>query len=161
MWMSGHSRIKEKMLETGALLGGEYTGHICFKERWFGFDDGLYAAARLIEIVSMSGLAISDLLQEFPKSVCTPEIIIETGESQKFSFIEMLSEHGDFGEGKVSKLDGVRADFEDGWGLVRASNTGPAITLRFEADDQAALDRIQHLFREQIGIVNPSLSDSF
>lgn len=161
MWMSGHSRIKEKMLETGALLGGEYTGHICFKERWFGFDDGLYAAARLIEIISMSGLTIGELLEAFPKSVCTPEIIIETGETQKFSFIEMLSEHGDFAEGKVSKLDGVRADFEDGWGLVRASNTGPAITLRFEADDEAAMQRIQNLFREQIGIINPSLSDTF
>lgn len=161
MWKSGHSFIKEKMLETGALLGGEYTGHICFKERWYGFDDGLYAAARLIEIVSMSGLSLNELLAEFPSSVCTPEIIIETGEKQKFNFVSMLSELGDFGDGKVSKLDGLRVDFKNGWGLVRASNTGPAITMRFEADDDAAIQKIQGLFREQIGLINPALAEEF
>ncbi len=161
MWKSGHSLIKEKMLETGALLGGEYTGHICFKERWFGFDDGIYSAARLIEIITTSGLTLEELLAEFPVSVTTPEIMLETGDSQKFELIDALTDSAQFGSGKITTLDGIRVDYPDGWGLVRASNTVPALSLRFEADTDEALQRIQNVFREQLGIVNPQLASAF
>ncbi|MGI9287663.1 MAG: phosphomannomutase/phosphoglucomutase [Pseudomonadales bacterium] len=161
MWKSGHSLIKEKMLETGALLGGEYTGHICFKERWFGFDDGIYSAARLIEIITTSGLTLEELLEEFPSSVATPEIILETGDSQKFALVEALIDNAKFGSGKITTLDGIRVDYPDGWGLVRPSNTVPALTLRFEADSDEALERIQSVFREQLGIMNPQLASAF
>lgn len=161
MWKSGHPLIKEKMLETGALLGGEYTGHISFKERWFGFDDGIYSAARLIEIITTSGLTLEELLAEFPSSVSTPEIILQTGDSQKFALVEALTENAQFGSGKITTLDGIRVDYPDGWGLVRASNTVPALTLRFEADSDEALERIQNVFREQLGIINPQLASAF
>ncbi len=161
MWKSGHSLIKEKMLETGALLGGEYTGHICFKERWFGFDDGIYSAARLIEIITTSGLTLEELLAEFPESVATPEIILEIGDSQKFELVDALIDSAQFGSGKITTLDGIRVDYADGWGLIRASNTVPALSLRFEADSQEALQRIQNVFREQLGIVNPQLANAF
>ncbi len=161
MWKSGHSCIKEKMLQTGALLGGEFTGHICFKERWYGFDDGIYSAARLIEIVSTSGLTLNELLQEYPSSTSTPEIIIDTGEQQKFEIVEALTDNAQFGGGKITTLDGIRVDYPDGWGLIRPSNTVPAITLRFEADNDEALSRIQSVFRDQIGLVNPTLASAF
>ena len=161
MWKSGHSFIKEKMLETGALLGGEYTGHICFKERWYGFDDGIYSAARLIEIISTSGMSLQELVEEYPSSACTPEIIIPAGEIEKFKIVETLTDRAQFGSGKITMLDGIRVDYSDGWGLIRPSNTGPAITLRFEADDNEALERIQAVFREQIGLVSPALASAF
>ncbi|MEM8496904.1 MAG: phosphomannomutase/phosphoglucomutase [Pseudomonadota bacterium] len=161
MWKSGHSCIKEKMLQTGALLGGEFTGHICFKERWFGFDDGIYSAARLIEIVSTSGLRLEELVAEYPASKSTPEIIVDTGEQQKFDIVEALTDNAQFGSGKITTLDGIRVDYPDGWGLIRPSNTVPAITLRFEADNDEALERIQTVFREQIGLVNPNVASAF
>lgn len=161
MWKSGHSCIKEKMLQTGALLGGEFTGHICFKERWFGFDDGIYSAARLIEIVSTSGLKLEELVEEYPASKSTPEIIVDTGEQQKFDIVEALTDNAQFGSGKITTLDGIRVDYPDGWGLIRPSNTVPAITLRFEADNDEALARIQTVFREQIGLVNPNIASAF
>ncbi|MFK7731311.1 MAG: phosphomannomutase/phosphoglucomutase [Pseudomonadales bacterium] len=161
MWKSGHSCIKEKMLQTGALLGGEFTGHICFKERWFGFDDGIYSAARLIEIVSTSGLKLEELVEEYPASKSTPEIIVDTGEQQKFDIVEALTDNAQFGSGKITTLDGIRVDYPDGWGLIRPSNTVPAITLRFEADNDEALQRIQTVFREQIGLVNPNVASAF
>ncbi len=161
MWKSGHSCIKEKMLQTGALLGGEFTGHICFKERWYGFDDGIYSAARLIEIVSTSGLKLEELVEEYPASKSTPEIIVDTGEQQKFDIVAALTDNAQFGSGKITTLDGIRVDYPDGWGLIRPSNTVPAITLRFEADNDEALQRIQTVFREQIGLVNPAVASAF
>lgn len=161
MWKSGHSCIKEKMLQTGALLGGEFTGHICFKERWFGFDDGIYSAARLVEIVSTSGLKLEELIEEYPASTSTPEIIVDTGEQQKFEIVEALTDNAQFGGGKITTLDGIRVDYPDGWGLIRPSNTVAAVTLRFEADNDEAMARIQSVFREQIGMVNPALAAAF
>ena len=158
MWRSGHSHIKEKMVETGALLGGELSGHIFFKERWYGFDDGIYSAARLIEILSTSNTDLDAQLAEFPESLSTPEIKIDISESEKFDVIEKLSIIGNFGNGKVNTIDGVRVDFDDGWGLVRASNTTPCLTLRFEADDDAALQRIQDMFRAQLSAIDGALS---
>ena len=161
MWKSGHSCIKEKMAQTGALLGGEFTGHICFKERWYGFDDGIYSAARLVEIVSTSGLKLNELLEEYPQSKSTPEIIVDTGEEQKFEILEALADQAQFGAGKITTLDGIRVDYPDGWGLIRPSNTISAITMRFEADNDEAMQRIQSVFREQIGLVNPAVASAF
>jgi phosphomannomutase/phosphoglucomutase len=157
MWKTGHSFMKEKMAETGALLGGEYSGHIFFKERWFGFDDGLYSAARLIEILSTTDPDLDAQLSQFPESVNTPEIKMATTEEAKFDIIERLSAQGNFGDGKVSTLDGVRVDFPDGWGLIRASNTTPMLILRFEADNQNALSRIIALFKQNLRSVDSSL----
>ena len=155
---SGHSFIKEKMQETDAVLGGEMSGHICFGERWFGFDDGIYSAARLIEIVGAQTEGLAELLQEFPESISTPEILIPVDETSKFEIVEILAETMDFDDGSITSLDGVRVDFADGWGLIRASNTNPSLTLRFEGDDQAALDRIQDLFRTKLQTVREDLS---
>ncbi len=154
---SGHSFIKEKMAETDAILGGEMSGHICFSERWFGFDDGLYSAARLIEIVGTQMDGLAELLEEFPVSIATPEIHIQVGEENKFAIMDSLLRSGDFGDGTLTKIDGIRVDYADGWGLVRASNTGPVLTLRFEADDSAALARIEEVFRQQLQAVDSSL----
>lgn len=161
MWKSGHSFMKEKMAETGALIGGEFSGHIFFNERWFGFDDGMYAAARLIEILSTTDPNLDSHLSALPSTISTPELKIETSDQTKFAFMEILSINGKFGDGKITTLDGIRVDFPDGWGLVRASNTTPALTLRFEADNEAALERIQSLFKDQLRAVDPKLSLDF
>ncbi len=146
MWKTGHSLMKQKMMETGALVGAEYSGHIFIKDRWFGFDDGMYAAARLLEVLSLQGDDIDVAFDEFPDSIATPEIRIPVAEKDKFEIIDKLKEEGDFGEGRLTLLDGVRADFSYGWGLTRASNTGAEITLRFEADDEASMHKLKALF---------------
>lgn len=161
MWKTGHSFMKEKMVETGALLGGEFSGHIFFKERWFGFDDGMYAAARLIEILSTTDPDLDIHLEAFPDSISSPELKVETDDQTKFSIIEQLVDHSDFGEGKISTLDGLRVDYPDGWGLVRASNTTPMLILRFEADTEDAMARIQQTFKQQVSNVDNSLVFDF
>ena len=161
MWKTGHSFMKEKMQETGALLGGEYSGHIFFKERWFGFDDGLYAGVRLIEILSTTDPDLDLQLSTFPESISSPELKVETTDTQKFAIIDQLVNSADFADGKVSTLDGLRVDFSDGWGLVRASNTTPMLILRFEADTDAALSRIQQQFKQQLAAIDNSLQFSF
>ncbi len=157
MWKTGHSHMKAKLKETGALLAGEFSGHICFGERWYGFDDALYSAARLLEIVGAESKSVSKLFEEFPVTFSTPEIKVNTTEAAKFSVMERLSKEGKFGEGTVTTIDGIRVDYPDGWGLVRPSNTSPVLTLRFEADGQSALDRIQKVFREQLKKIDPKL----
>lgn len=161
MWRTGHSIMKAKLEETGALLAGEMSGHIFFKERWYGFDDGLYTAARLLEIVAKSKKNISDLFAELPNSLNTPELKLSIAEDRKFAFIQTFQEHINFPGAKLSKIDGVRADFSEGWGLVRASNTGPYLTLRFEADNLAALKRIQMLFKNALLAIDPNLKLPF
>jgi phosphomannomutase/phosphoglucomutase len=158
MWKTGHSHMKAKLKETGALLAGEFSGHICFGERWYGFDDALYSAARLLEIVGGESKTVSQLFQEFPVTFSTPEIKVKTTESAKFSIMERLSKEGKFGDGTITTIDGIRVDYPDGWGLIRPSNTSPVLTLRFEADGQAILDRIQRLFREQLKKIDPKLT---
>jgi len=156
---SGHSFIKEKMKETDAMLGGEMSGHICFKERWFGFDDGLYAAARLLEIVGSQSGGLAQLIGEFPVSFTTPEIQIPVPDLVKFKIIEkLMNDTSGLEEATITTIDGLRVDFTDSWGLVRASNTNPCLTLRFEADDERSLDRIQDLFREKLASINKNLS---
>ncbi len=161
MWKTGHSFMKEKMAETGALLGGEFSGHIFFKERWFGFDDGMYAAARLIEILSTTDPDLDLQLQAFPESFGSPELKVTTTESQKFAIIEQLVNSAQFDEGKISTLDGLRVDFPDGWGLVRASNTTPMLILRFEADTEQVMARIQSQFKDQLHGIDNSLQFGF
>ena len=157
MWKTGHSHIKAKIRETGALLGGEFSGHICFNERWYGFDDALYSAARLLEIIGSETRTVTELFSEFPVSFTTPEIKVETTETRKFEIMQQLSENDDFGEGMVTTIDGIRVDYPDGWGLIRPSNTSPVLTLRFEADGQTSLQRIKEIFQEKLLAVDPEL----
>ena len=153
--------MKEKMVETGALLGGEFSGHMFFGERWYGFDDGMYAAGRLAEILSTHGDSLDDTLASFPTSINTPELIVPVPENRKFALIEKFTKEADFANGKVNTLDGLRVDFQDGWGLLRASNTSAALTARFEADTQEALERIQEDFRSQVAAIATDLELNF
>ncbi|MEM9621763.1 MAG: phosphomannomutase/phosphoglucomutase [Pseudomonadota bacterium] len=157
MWKTGHSHIKAKIKETGALLGGEFSGHICFAERWYGFDDALYSAVRLLEIVSSDGRTVDDIFAQFPVTFTTPEIKINTTETAKFEVMEKLEKQADFGDGTLTTIDGIRVDFADGWGLIRPSNTSPVLSLRFEADGPGALDRIQDEFQNQLTAIAPDL----
>jgi len=152
MWRTGHSLIKAKMRQTGAELAGEMSGHFFFKERWYGFDDGIYAAARLLEILAgdIEGRTVEEIFATVPKSVSTPELKIELPEGENHRFMERFREKATFEDASVITIDGVRADWSDGWGLVRASNTTPVLVLRFEADDPAALKRVQQVFRRQL-----------
>ena len=161
LWKTGHAFMKEKMAETGALLGGEFSGHMFFGERWYGFDDGMYAAGRLAEILSTHGDSLDQVLEAFPESFNTPEIIIPIADNEKFQVMAKLVDTADFSSGKVNTMDGIRVDFSQGWGLVRASNTGPALTARFEADSVESLEAIQADFREQIARVAPDLQLTF
>lgn len=155
MWRTGHSYIKDKLRETGAPLAGEMSGHIFFKERWYGFDDGLYSGARLLEILAAHPDP-SAVLEALPQAVSTPEIKLETAEGEQFKLVAELQRRGEFsGAQEIVTIDGVRVEYADGFGLARSSNTTPVVVLRFEADDQAALERIQHQFREQIRRIAP------
>ena len=155
MWRTGHSFIKAKLKESGAVLAGEMSGHIFFKERWFGFDDGLYTGARLIELLSLQDKSPQQVFDALPDSVNTPELHINMEEGQHFKFMDELIENARFAEGKICHIDGLRVDFEDGFGLIRPANTTPLLVLRFEADDDAALDRIQNQFRQLIQHTRP------
>lgn len=162
MWKTGHSLIKAKMKETGALLAGEMSGHIFFKERWFGFDDGLYSAVRLLEILGLEDKTSEDIFAAFPEDVSTPEINVTTTDESKFQIIEKLSLlKGNFSGGNVSTIDGLRVDYPNGWGLCRASNTTPVLVLRFEADDENALNEIKETFKTQLASIEPSLDLNF
>lgn len=157
MWRTGHSLIKARMKETGAQLGGEMSGHIFFKERWYGFDDGLYAAARLLEILARYPGSADELFDQFPQDLGTPEINIAVLDEEKFAIVEKLVRDSDFGEGVRTTLDGIRVDYPDGWGLCRASNTTPALVLRFEGKDAVALARIRERFVHALAAVAPAL----
>ncbi|POA51551.1 phosphomannomutase/phosphoglucomutase [Pseudomonas sp. FW507-12TSA] len=161
MWKTGHSLIKKKMKQTGALLAGEMSGHVFFKERWFGFDDGIYSAARLLEILSQEKTTSEELFATFPNDISTPEINIHVTEESKFSIIDALHD-AQWGEGaNLTTIDGVRVDYAKGWGLVRASNTTPVLVLRFEADNAAELQRIKDVFHVQLKRVAPDLQLPF
>ena len=147
MWQSGHSLLKAKLKETGAPLAGELSGHIFFKNRWFGFDDGLYAAARLLEILSKDERPSHQVFADLPDAVSTPEIRIPMNEGEQYQFMERLQQEAKFPDAELITIDGIRAEFKDGWGLVRASNTTPCLTLRFEADSEESLMRIQEVFK--------------
>ena len=160
MSRTGHSFIKKKLKETNAALAGEMSGHIFFKERWYGFDDALYTAARLLEIVSKSNKSCSELFEEFPVNLSTPEININFDKhGQQFEAMDSLSSHIDFPGANINTIDGVRVDYEDCWGLVRPSNTTPCLVLRFEAKDHTALIDIQEKFKKWLESCDISVDD--
>ncbi len=161
MWKTGHSFIKARLKETGALLGGEMSGHIFFKERWYGFDDALYSAARLLEILSRDSRPVNEIFDEIPDSINTPELNVSFAEGEHHTFINGFIRTANFDGAKITTIDGLRADFEDGWGLVRASNTTPSLVIRFEANNQDALKRIQNLFGEAMKAVDNNVTLPF
>ena len=146
MWKTGHSLIKSKMKETKALLAGEMSGHIFFADRWFGFDDAIYSSARLYEIVANHGAPLSTLIQDLKPVLNTPEIRIECVEEKKFALIEEAKVLLAGSAGKVTTIDGIRVDYDDRWGLIRASNTQPVIVMRFEAQSEKLLNEIKTQF---------------
>jgi len=155
MWRTGHSLVKAKLKETGAPLAGEMSGHIFFKERWYGFDDGLYTGARLLEILSRHADP-GAVLNGLPDSPTTPELQLKTAEGENFTLVEELKRTAKFdGATEVITIDGVRAEYPDGFGLARPSNTTPVVVIRFEADTAEALARIQEDFRRAILAVKP------
>ncbi len=157
MSKTGHSFIKSMMREEGAILGGEMSGHIFFNDRWPGFDDGVYAGARMLEILSSS--EGEDVFRALPKLVSTPEINIETSDEEKFSIIDNFMKMSNFEDGKIIDIDGIRVEFDNGWGLLRASNTSPVLVLRFEADSSEALSNIQERFKDTLYKIEPSLAN--
>jgi phosphomannomutase/phosphoglucomutase len=161
MWKTGHALVKAKLKETGAPLAGEMSGHVFFKERWFGFDDGLYAGARLLEILSRAGDA-NAVLKALPDSSSTPELNIGMREGEPFALIDELQRHAHFdGAREIITIDGLRVEYADGFGLARPSNTTPVVVLRFEADNAAALERIQADFRRVFATARPGLALPF
>lgn len=142
MWKTGHSLIKDKMKREGALLAGEMSGHMFFADRYFGFDDAIYASCRLLEIMGKTGKKVSELLEGIPKTFATPEIRIDCPDEVKFQIVEQATEHYRQGY-PVIDVDGMRIMFPDGWGLLRASNTQPALVLRFEASSPERLEEIK------------------
>ncbi|MDT3668730.1 MAG: phosphomannomutase/phosphoglucomutase [Aromatoleum sp.] len=161
MWNTGHALVKAKLKETDAPLAGEMSGHVFFKERWFGFDDGLYAGARLLEILSRSADP-SAVLDALPDAISTPELNIKMAEGEPFELVRKLKESARFdGANEVITLDGVRVEYPDGFGLARPSNTTPVVVLRFEADSKEALARIQADFRRAIEGVWPGVQLPF
>ena len=155
LWKTGHSFIKAKLKETGAALAGEMSGHVFFKERWYGFDDGMYAGARLLEILSRSNDP-SAALHALPDAISTPELQIKLNEGENYTLIAGMQKTARFeGAQEVNTIDGLRVEYADGFGLARSSNTTPVIVLRFEADNAAALKRIQEDFRRVILAAKP------
>jgi phosphomannomutase / phosphoglucomutase len=162
MWKTGHSLMKAKMEELNAVLGGELSGHIYFRDRWYGFDDSLYASARFLELLSHQFETVSQIFAEFPDDISTAEITINTDDQRKFAIIHQLAAEPSLQhDARVSLIDGIRSDFKDGWGLVRASNTTPKLTLRFAGDNQQALERIQQLYKMALQRHAPELNIPF
>jgi phosphomannomutase/phosphoglucomutase len=155
MWKTGHSLVKAKLRETGSPLGGEMSGHIFFKDRWYGFDDGMYAGARLLEILSR----VTDLtatLNNLPQSPSTPELQMQLSEGENFAIIDQMQKNADFpGAEQIITIDGLRVEYPDGFGLARSSNTTPVIVMRFEAENPEALTRIQNALKQAVLAVKP------
>jgi len=156
MWKAGHSLIKAKMKEEGALLAGEMSGHLFFKHRWYGFDDGLYSAARLLELVSRSGKSLSGLMADVPRTFASPEIRADFPEAQKFAAVERATQKLRKA-GKTIEVDGVRVIVQGGWGLIRASNTQPLLVLRWEAESPERLEEIKRLIEGTVEEVRREL----
>jgi phosphomannomutase/phosphoglucomutase len=161
MWRTGHSMLKARMRERGALLAGEMSGHLLLKEGWYGFDDALFAAARLLEILSYEANA-DDVFSALPDAINTPELHLPMGEGEHYLLMERLLARQDyFSAATLTTIDGLRVEYVDGWGLVRASNTSPTLVLRFEADTKEALERIEEHFRTLLLLLEPTLKLPF
>ncbi len=156
MWRTGHSVIKAKLHESSAPLAGEMSGHIFFKDGWFGFDDGIYVAARLIKILSEQAQPASNFFAALPNSYNTPELKLPMVEERKKEFMDEFAREADFGDAKIVTIDGLRVEYEHCWGLIRPSNTSPYLILRFEADTEAQLSYIKNVFSEQILKIDPT-----
>ncbi|MCU7803161.1 MAG: phosphomannomutase/phosphoglucomutase [Candidatus Thiodiazotropha sp. (ex Lucinoma borealis)] len=161
MWKSGHSMLKAKMKETHALLAGEFSGHILFSERWYGFDDGIYAGARLLEILSLDYRTSAEIFAELPESLSTPEYVLQLEEGQPQTVMSAIDKLPEIPGARLVKIDGLRAEFEQGWGLVRASNTTPSLLFRFEAESEVGLEQVQSIFRDMLTKVDPALQPPF
>jgi phosphomannomutase/phosphoglucomutase len=162
MWRSGHAPLKAKLRESGALLAGELSGHIMLKERWFGFDDAIYVGARLLEVLSLDPRSSHEVLSALPCGLATPELSLPLREGESFQIMQRVMELADRLEGMdVIRVDGLRVEHERGWGLVRASNTQPRLTFRFEGDDRRDLEQIQSLFRRLMDKAAPGLALPF
>ena len=158
MYKTGHSNIKAKMTELDAIFAGEYTGHFYFKDRWYGFDDGIYAAMRLAELISSSNESLDERLQTLPQTATSPEYIIPTSSHEKkHEIVSYIANAMESQQGEKITIDGFRIEFEAGWGLVRASNTSQAITLRFEAKNEELLSKLQTLFKAGLSKADPNL----
>ena len=161
MWKTGHSFIKKRLRQSGAPLAGEMSGHIFFADRWYGFDDAFYAAARMLEILAADGRPSLEVFAELPGGVSTPELKVEMSEGRQHRFVEDLARRADALSGRFTGIDGVRVDYADGFGLVRASNTTPSLVLRFEGDSPEALARIQTAFGHALLDIDPKLALPF
>jgi len=161
MWKTGHSLMKAKMRETAAELAGEMSGHFFFRERWYGFDDGIYAAARLLEILASVDASTDDTFATLPESVSTPELKVDVPEGAGPALVQRFQSAATFEGARLATIDGIRADWPDGWGLVRPSNTTPVLVMRFEADNSQALERIQTTFKTQLLAIAPELKLPF
>jgi phosphomannomutase / phosphoglucomutase len=161
MWKTGHSLVKAKMRETGAPLGGEMSGHIFFKDRWYGFDDGLYAGARLLELLARCDDP-SAVLNALPQASSTPELHLQLQEGENFALIDKLQKEARFPDAqRVVTIDGLRVEYADGFGLARSSNTTPVVVMRFEGESPQALERIRQAFKRAILAVKPDAELSF
>ena len=158
MWKTGHSFIKAKLAEINAAIAGEMSGHFFFKDRWYGFDDALYAGARLLEILAEQTKQSAALFAEIPDSVSTAELKVAVSDEEKFQLMQRLTDEANFSDAKdINTIDGLRINFADGWGLIRPSNTTPYLVLRFEAINETILKNIQDLFRVWMLSVKPDL----
>jgi len=161
MWRTGHSYIKNKLKESGAPLAGEMSGHIFFQDRWYGFDDAIYSAARMLEILMAFKKSPAEVFARLPAGISTPELRVDMQEGEQEGLVEQLVNADGFSDGKRTTIDGLRIDFADGWGLVRASNTTPSLVLRFEADNKEAMARIQGEFKRALSALAPNLELPF
>ncbi|MGF1548445.1 MAG: phosphomannomutase/phosphoglucomutase [Thiotrichales bacterium] len=164
MYQSGYTLLREKLMaEPSAVLAGELSGHLFFKDRWYGFDDAIYSAARLIELLGRDPRTSAEVFAELPEALATPELRLpfeSLAAAHEFMRLLMLR-RSEFRNGRVNSIDGLRIDYPDGWGLVRASNTTPNLTLRFEAESTSALTRIENMFRRQLLALDPTLELPF
>lgn len=161
MCPTGHSLVKQVMKDESAALAGEMSGHLFFKDRWYGFDDALYSACRLLEIISLATVTVSEQFALVPNSINTPEIKIPIFEDQKFAFMQAFTERAHFPDAELISIDGLRVEYAHGWGLLRASNTTPCLIARFEAQDQVSLSLIQGIFKTQLQAIDDELMIPF
>ena len=150
MCKTGHAHVRKTVHDNGAPLGGEFSGHIFFNDRWRGFDDGLYAASRLLEVLCNLGQTLDEVIDELESTVSTAEILLPIAESEKFALMSTLEEGCQFAQAQVITIDGLRVEYPSGWGLIRASNTSPNLTLRFEADDERTMSQVKAAFRKEL-----------
>ncbi len=157
MWKTGHGSLQHKLAETGGVLAGEMSGHIYIQERWYGFDDGLYAAARLLEMLSLESIPVSEAFADYQSAFSTPLMQVETPQGRAEQIISAMRVHGDFTGADIVELDGLRVEYTEAWGLARASKTQPGLVFRFEASNEEALAEIEDRFRTLLGQVAPEL----